>query len=122
MYDIFLAEFGRSIVLSVLPYYDEYLFGMHVSLLHPLQEDGFAEEENQRRVDSDMWEILETIGSLTGNSSMPLFELPPEVKTILIIALVLAIGTTLLTKAVHFLKYVVIAAIIYFGLVYLGIL
>ena len=48
--------------------------------------------------------------------------LPTEVKTIIMIALVLSIGSSLIRKATKFAKWLIIAAVLYFALNYLNVL
>ena len=48
--------------------------------------------------------------------------LPTSVKTILTIALVVSIGSSIIRKATRFLTTVAIVAVLYFGAVYAGLI
>ena len=48
--------------------------------------------------------------------------LPGEAKQIIAIALILALGASLFGKAFRFLKYVLLAIAVYFGLNYFGVI
>lgn len=66
--------------------------------------------------------IFQEFLKLFNENSDALLALPTEVKTILVISLVIMFGTSLVKKAWRFIKIVAIVAVIYVAAVYLGII
>ena len=56
-----------------------------------------------------------------GKNQDALLQLPAEIKQIIAVALILALGGSLISKTFGFLKYVLLVIAIYFGLTYFGI-
>ncbi len=65
---------------------------------------------------------MEFFGSLFEQNANALLSLPTEVKTILVVALIICIVTSILKKAFQFLKVVVLVAIAYFVLTAAGVI
>ena len=66
--------------------------------------------------------LIELLTNIFEQNQDALMAIPTEVKTILVIALGIWAVTALAKGAMKMLKYVLIAAIIYVGCVYFGIL
>ena len=59
---------------------------------------------------------------LFGENKEALMALPAEAKQLITLALIMGLGASIFAKAFRFLKYILLAIAIYFGLNYFGII